>query len=75
MVPNAVIAWLLAEGFGEVSQVQPVGGGCINHGARVRTTGDRTVFLKTNPAAPADMFSVEGSAIKQPAGGRRSDPT
>lgn len=64
MVPESVIKWLADQGLGEVSRVQPVGGGCINNGARLQTTKDKTFFLKTNLHAPADMFAREAEGLR-----------
>jgi len=41
-----------------ISEVETVGGGCINHGARI-TAGDSSYFVKWNPSAAPDMFSAE----------------
>ncbi len=72
-LPSAVVRWLEAQGHGKVTQVLPVGGGCINHGARLITASGATFFLKTNPAAPADMFAREAeglAALRVPGGPR-----
>ncbi|MBW3656692.1 MAG: fructosamine kinase family protein [Gemmatimonadetes bacterium] len=41
-----------------------MGGGCINHGARVETA-DGPVFLKYNPQSPAGMLAAEAYALDQ----------
>jgi fructosamine-3-kinase len=64
MVPEAVAQWLADQGLGDVSRAQPVGGGCINNGARLQTTKDKTFFLKTNQKAPADMFAREAEGLR-----------
>ena len=63
-VPRPVVAWLQAQGYGEVQQIVPVGGGCINHGARLVTASGASFFLKTNPTAPADMFAREAEGLE-----------
>jgi fructosamine-3-kinase len=50
--------------LGPIRSATPVGGGCINHGARVETA-DGLVFLKYNPQSPAGMFSAEAYALDQ----------
>ena len=55
--------WCLAQGFGRVTRIQSVGGGCINHGARLETESGQTCFLKSNPSAPADMFQREAEGL------------
>lgn len=72
-LPRPVLAWLEGQGRGEVTRIQPVGGGCINHGARLWTSSGDSYFLKTNPSLPADVFSreAEGLAILRRAGGPR----
>ena len=55
--------WCLAQGLGRVTRIQSVGGGCINHGARLETESGPTCFLKTNPSAPADMFQREAEGL------------
>ena len=62
-VPQAVADWCLTQGLGRVTRVQSVGGGCINHGARLKTESGQTCFLKTNSSAPADMFQREAEGL------------
>ena len=40
MIPKAVVEWLEKEGYGEVSSSNAVGGGCINNGMRLKTSGE-----------------------------------
>jgi fructosamine-3-kinase len=63
MLPEAVNSWLEAQGYGRVTASRPVGGGCINNGARLETASGRTFFLKTNSRAPADMFAREAEGL------------
>lgn len=56
---------LAAEGAGHrIETAVGVGGGCINHGARVETDGGATFFLKWNRRAPAEMFSAEADGLR-----------
>jgi len=59
-----VAEWCLARDFGRVTRVRSVGGGCINHGARLETESGQSFFLKSNPAAPADMFRREAEGLR-----------
>ena len=72
-VPELVIAWLAAEGYGGVVELQPVAGGCINQGAILRTAGGPSFFLKQNADAPDAMFlrEVEGLGALAVDGGPR----
>jgi fructosamine-3-kinase len=68
-----VAEWCLAQGLGRVTRVRAVGGGCINHGARLETATGQSFFLKTNSSAPADMFQREAeglAALQVPSGPR-----
>lgn len=47
-----------------IEGVEPVGGGCINNGARIRTESDGELFLKWNAEAPADMFAAEADGLR-----------
>lgn len=64
MIPNRVGAWLREQGHGDVVAQQPVGGGCINNGSRLRCQDGRIFFLKTNASAPSDMFEREAEGLK-----------
>lgn len=48
----------------EITAVAPVGGGCINNGARIDTSAGRRFFLKWNPSAPAGMFDAEMDGLR-----------
>lgn len=62
-MPKEVVNWLQENGFGEVVRRVPVGGGCINNGERLITASGRSFFLKTNTAAPPDMFAREAEGL------------
>lgn len=65
MIPEAVRNYLRENGSGEVVSVRSVGGGCINHGARLATTSGLTYFLKTNDGAPVEMFAREAEGLDE----------
>ncbi len=44
--------------------MQPVGGGCINNGARLDTSAGVRFFLKTNQNTPVDMFAREAAGLQ-----------
>jgi fructosamine-3-kinase len=46
-----------------IVSAEPVAGGCINHGARVRWDDGRTDFLKWNRRAPVGMFQAEADGL------------
>lgn len=46
-----------------IAAVVPVGGGCINNGARVATDSGAALFLKWNDVAPAGMFEAEADGL------------
>lgn len=49
---------------GRVLAADPVGGGCINHGARLTLEGGRTFFLKWNASAPPRFFEAEADGLR-----------
>jgi fructosamine-3-kinase len=48
-----------------VTAVQPVGGGCIHHAARISTTTSGDVFAKWNEDCPGDLFLREADGLKE----------
>lgn len=77
MLPEPVRTWLLVNGHGDVTRLQPVGGGSINRAHRLHTASGQTFFLKTNPACPPDMFAQEAAGLlllQTPAGPRVPRP-
>jgi len=44
--------------------VEPVGGGCVNHGARVDASDERSYFLKWSDSAPPDLFEAEAEGLE-----------
>ncbi|MCL5428894.1 MAG: fructosamine kinase family protein [Chloroflexi bacterium] len=65
MIPHAVRRWLEQQGHGKLTGRQPVGGGCINNGARLETESEISFFLKTNTNAPEDMFAREAEGLAE----------
>lgn len=63
-LPKAVARWLKEQGHGELRSSEPVAGGCINNGTRLNTSSGTTLFLKSNPEAPADMFAREAEGLE-----------
>ena len=49
---------------GSLRTVSSVGGGCINHGARLETDGGDVFFLKWNGGAPPGMFEREAGGLR-----------
>jgi fructosamine-3-kinase len=47
-----------------VTANRPVGGRCINHGARLQTTSGQSFFLKTNQNCPAELFEREAEGLE-----------
>jgi protein-ribulosamine 3-kinase len=64
MIPEKVNQWLEENGYGVMESSRPVGGGCINNGVQFKTSTGASFFLKTNTAAPADMFSCEVEGLE-----------
>lgn len=64
VVPDAVTAWCVEEGCGEVISARPLGGGCINQAAVIKTEGGSSFFLKTNRSSPPDMFLREAEGLR-----------
>jgi fructosamine-3-kinase len=61
---DAVLRETLEDGFGPVSRVEPVGGGCIHSAARIRFASGTIRFVKWNREAPRDMFSAEAAGLR-----------
>lgn len=57
--------YALAErGIGSrIVAAEPLGGGCINNGARVETDSGVTLFLKWNSSSPPGMFEAEAAGL------------
>jgi fructosamine-3-kinase len=62
-LPAPVVDWCRARGWGEVMEVDPLGGGCIHQSYRLTTRNGPSLFLKTNQAVPPDMFAREAYGL------------
>lgn len=47
-----------------VASVEPAGGGCINHGARIENESGRRIFLKWNADVPSGFFEAEADGLR-----------
>lgn len=65
MIPEQVRTWCREHGWGDIVSMQPIGGGCINHGVRIKTASGQTFFLKVNDHTPVDMFEREAEGLKE----------
>ncbi len=63
MIPPAIQTWLFEQGAGAITSIHPVGGGCINNGARLFSRSGQSFFLKTNAHCPPDMFAREAEGL------------
>ncbi|MFO8037707.1 MAG: fructosamine kinase family protein [Anaerolineales bacterium] len=61
---NPVRDWCREHGYGGVVSIERVGGGCINEGAILETESGQSFFVKTNNAAPPDMFPREAEGLE-----------
>ncbi len=64
IIPAAVSASLLTDGFGSVSDVQAVTGGHVNQTCRVTTSSKASFILKQNGAAPDRLFECEAAGLQ-----------
>ncbi len=55
--------WLIENGFGEITHLEPLSGGSINDVSRIQTS-QGPVILKHNLAAPEDMFQAEATGLE-----------
>lgn len=62
--PQAVQDWLEVQGYGAVVSAEPLAGGCISNGVRLRTGQGGRFFLKTNSQTPKDMFQREAEGLE-----------
>ncbi len=63
MIPPPVQSWFVQNNYGSVVSARPVAGGCINNGMILESASGKTLFLKTNHQAPADMFAREADGL------------
>lgn len=69
-IPEEVTRWCQENGLGAVQETRRVAGGCINNGVTLQTSSGRSLFLKTNRDAPADMFPREAEGLQALQAGR-----
>ncbi|HKY84792.1 MAG TPA: fructosamine kinase family protein [Anaerolineales bacterium] len=62
-LPQPIVEWCRAQGFGAITQAIPQGGGCIHACYRLMIDGGRTLFLKVNDGVPEDMFPCEADGL------------
>ncbi|MGE0455351.1 MAG: fructosamine kinase family protein [Vicinamibacteria bacterium] len=65
-MPQALVAGLrqaLSDERLELHGLEPVGGGCISHAARARTSAGE-LFVKWNDAVPPDLFLREAEGLR-----------
>jgi len=62
-VAESVRRALARHRLGRIERMADVGGGCINHGARLETESGATLFLKWNRTAPLGMFEAEADGL------------
>ena len=63
-IPTAAERFLLTEGFGSVTDVQPISGGYVNRTCRVTTSPKASFILKQNAAAPDRLFVCEAAGLE-----------
>ena len=63
MIPQAVLAWLSDNDYGEIVKTESASGGCINNGLHLATSSTHKLFLKTNSQVPRDMFACEAAGL------------
>lgn len=64
MIAPAVVDAVAAALGSPVVAADPVGGGCINDGHRVRLADGRTVFVKSHPDPPSGFFAFEAAGLE-----------
>ena len=60
---SKITNWLSQNSFGNVVSKEPVSGGCINDSSRLIMDSGKSIFLKFNKEAPADMFMAESEGL------------
>jgi len=63
-LPEAVVLYCRNEGLGTVTRVVAIQGGLISKVKRIATTAGRTLILKEDPSAPAEMFAREREGLE-----------
>lgn len=65
MFPQTLIQFVASQGWGEIIDTRPLGGGCINDARLLTTHCGPQLFLKQNRAIPADMFAREADGLRE----------
>jgi len=63
-IPGAVAAFVLAEGFGSITDVHQLTGGFVNRTCRVTTSSTMSFILKQNAASPDRLFECEAAGLQ-----------
>ncbi len=61
-IPQPVVDYCLANDYGAIHRITPLGGGCINNASRL-DTDHGPLFLKVNRSTPPDMFEREAEGL------------
>ena len=56
-------SWLSNAGYGEISRIEALSGGCISNTARLQLDSGLSVIMKVNNSAPADFFHAEAAGL------------
>lgn len=62
-LPTAVTAWCAENGWGPIVSAQALTGGMISRTERLQMGDGRSLILKSNPNAPADLFAREAEGL------------
>jgi protein-ribulosamine 3-kinase len=57
--------FITRQGWGQITDARPLGGGCINDAQLLTTQHGPRLFLKQNRAIPADMFPREADGLRE----------
>lgn len=63
-IPEAVGAFLLADGFGRVIDIQQLSGGHVNRACRLTTSSQASFILKQNATKPDRLFACEADGLE-----------
>ena len=56
-------SWLSDAGYGEITRIEALSGGCTNNTARLQLDSGLSVIVKVNSSAPADFFHAEAVGL------------
>jgi protein-ribulosamine 3-kinase len=57
--------FITQQGWGQITDARPLGGGCINDAQVLTTQRGPHLFLKQNRATPADLFPREADGLRE----------